>query len=281
MSHRMLRLTLLLVCAVVVSAQARAQDFSVYTQIYNEYESSKKPANPPITRSRSLFHAGRVFDFPTGSQVAIFEPSHSRFIIIDWTGGLITEISFDEINERIYRDEKKLLQHIQEMQADRHRDAPKLASHLQFQVTPRFKESYDEAKHLLTLSSSQLNYEVTCDDAQPAEIIDVYLRYTDWAARLSAISRPHSLLPGPRLALDDVLRRRKLLPTEVVLRSAPFPQLHLKAMHKFIWQLDVTDRNRISEWDEKSRGTELERVPFDTFLKKTAVVAENKPKTAR
>lgn len=282
MAVRLCRMLLLLLCWFASLATVRAQDFSVYTNIYDEHASAKGPAKAqPIARSLTLFHAGKVFDFPNGTQVTIFEPAHEQFTIIDNPRKLMTTITFDEIQTLIHQHQTSTEVYAKRMLKDRFPEAGKKAPHFLFQLAPKFQEAYDAEKHLLTLKSPQLNYEVKCDESQPPEVIEVYLRYADWASRLSYLSRPHALLPGPRLALDEVLRRRNLLPTEVVLRSEPFPALHLKAVHTFTWRFDATNRRTITDWEDRSKSRELERVPFEVFLERTALVAQQKGRDSR
>lgn len=281
MSSRLHRIILTLTCWLAAAATARAQDFWVYTQIYNVHAAAKGPAKAqPFGRSSTLFHAGKVYDFPSGSQVTIFEPAHDQFIICDTSRKLTTAISFEEITTRLHQIQANVAQELAKKKGIPEFD--KRVRFVEFELAPKFQESYEKDKHVLRLTSPQLIYEVKCKESQSSDILDVYLTYTDWTARLNYLSRPpQAMLPGPRLALDEVLRRGNLLPTEVILRSEPFRELHLKTEHRFTWTLDATNRKTITEWENRLNGKEFEKVSFETFLQKTREVAQEKKRETR
>lgn len=246
---------------------ARAQEFRVYTQLFDLRHApvGQKSAHPrPVGRSTSLFHAGKVYErIDTGNQMTICEPAHQRFLIIDASSRQSAELSFEEINRYVYRAEMRAGEYLREPGTGAAAAALEL---LKFEIAPKFKESYDEAERRLTLSSSVLTYEVKCATHESPEVIDAYLQYADWLARLNYVLHEQTLFPGPRLALNEALRRRRLLPVEVTLRSASRTGMQLRAEHRFDWRLDDTDRKVIGEWEARTQNRSFKHVEAKQFL---------------
>ncbi len=257
----------LLCCAAV----ARAQEFRASTTIYDARKpgGAGAPASHPRGRSTSLFHAGRVYDqLDAGSQMTIFEPAHERFVIIDRASLQSAVLTFDDINRWIYQSAMRAKERI----ARERSQTPnaKQVELLEFQLEPKFKETYSEKDHILTLSSGVLTYEVKCATHDSQEVIDAYLDYADWAARLNFVVNPQALFPQPRLALNEALRRRHLLPVEVKFRSAHEKGMQLDAHHRFDWKLDDTDRRTIHDWNEQLQNRNIKQVSPEAFLAASA-----------
>ena len=70
------------------SAAARAQDFEVYTRVYDENAvaaDGKSPLKVPIARSLTMFHAGKAYDYieAIGEVVVIdFDPATPHFSLL-------------------------------------------------------------------------------------------------------------------------------------------------------------------------------------------------------
>jgi hypothetical protein len=256
-------LVLLLVCA----SAARAQEFRVYTKILDaRAPADTRKAGPPrlVGRSTSLFYAGKAYDYlDSGNQMTIFEPAQERFVIVDDSRKLVTVISFEHIENRLFQAVKKTEQHIAELEEQHTEKAKRLAGLLRFQLKPVFKTTYDEKQHRLNLSSPFLSYEVKCNAHDSEKVIVDYLDYADWAARLNFLLNDRALLPGPRLALNDILRRRQFLPVEVALNAS---HLHLRAEHRFDWNLDAHDRTMIAHWEKLLTSGTLKEVPPVEFF---------------
>jgi hypothetical protein len=260
-------IALLLFCA----AAARAQDFRVYTTIRDArtLEAPGKTGTPshPTGRSTSLFHAGKVYDYlDAGHQIMIFEPAHDRFVIVDGSSRHITAVPFEFIENRLFRAEKATEEKIAQLIAEGTPEAIRQAGLLQFWLNPRFKESYDERKHILTLSSPFLSYEVECSGHDSAEVIEAYLNYTDWAQRMNYLVNPRAMFPAPRLAVNDVLRRRKVLPVKVTLHASRRDGLHLRAEHRYNWTLDATDMKTITYWERLMTSGKVREVSPEQYF---------------
>jgi hypothetical protein len=260
-------IVLLLACA----AGAPAQDFRVYTQIFDvratEAAAQKNGRPRLVGRSTSLFHAGKVYDLVDSvNQMTIFEPAQQRFVIVDGPRRVLTEISFDDIENRLFQAGKSAEQHVAELDGQNTADAKRLAGQLRFQLAPHFDEEFDDKKILLKLNSRFLAYEVKCAPQRSPEVIESYLNYADWAARLNFLVNDHAMLPAPRLALNAVLRRRQLLPVEVTLRTSHQDGLHLRAVHRFDWKPDDDDRKTITDWEKLMAARNMQRVSPKKFL---------------
>lgn len=258
-----------------LATAARAQEFRVYTQIFDARHAAggRSGAHPhPRGRSTSLFHAGQIYDrIDGGNQMTIYEPAHEQFVIVDAARRQSAVLSFEDINRWIYQAEASARDFIAKAQADKSQ-AERIAF-TRFQLAPQFKESYDEKDKLLTLGSKWLTYEVKCATHDP-DFVKAYLDYADWMARLNYVVYPQTLFPGPRLALDEALRRRGLLPVEVTLRSASQTGMQLRAEHRFDWKLDATDLRTIHDWDALLQDRTIKQVAPETFL---ATLAAAKP----
>ncbi len=260
-------IAVLLFCA----AAAPAQDFRVYTRIFDvrasEPAENKGPSSSLRGRSTSLFHAGKVYDYlDAGQQMLIFEPAHERFVIIDGSIRQMTVVPFEFIENRLFRAGKATEEKIAELRREGTSQALRQADLLQFYLTPKFKESYDAKKHLLTLSGPFLSYEVDCSEHDSAELIQVYLNYADRAQQMNYLMNPRAMPPAPRLAVNEALRRRKLLPVKVTLHASRRDGLHLSAEHKFRWELDATDRRTITEWEKLMTAGGLKELSPEGFF---------------
>jgi hypothetical protein len=267
-------IALLLYCA----AFAPAQDFCVYTRIYDARESDgagkeKNPATSKVKgRSTSLFHAGKVYDYgDSGRQMTIFEPAHERFVIIDEPRHQIIVVPFEYIENRLFRATHKTERKIEQLRGQGTADEKKDAELLQFYLTPKFQEKFAAGKPpLLKLTSPFLSYEVECATHDSTELIQGYLNYTDWAQRMNYLSNDRAIPPGPRLALNEVLRRRNLLPVKVTLHTRLRDGLHLRAEHQFYWNLDPADLKLITHWEKRMSAGDMKPVSPEDFFEPDA-----------
>ncbi|MFM8224065.1 MAG: hypothetical protein ACKOJF_34630, partial [Planctomycetaceae bacterium] len=160
-----------------------SQEFSVYTRIYDERTESagrsERARSAPMSRTTTVFHAGKVYDFlDAGDRITIFEPAQGRFVILDGARQLRTEVTVDDLTERISAREESTWEYLERDG----RDAPH-APLLEFQLKPDFEESVDASSMTLKLAGSQLDYEARCVAADSEEHLRAYLAYADWAAR--------------------------------------------------------------------------------------------------
>jgi hypothetical protein len=254
-------IVLLLVCAA-----APGQDFHVSTRIFDLHGAGRPARTPhPVGFCNSVFHAKKVYDYTDASpEMTIFEPAHEQFVFVDGSRRLMTTVSFQFIEDRLYqiRDKSQKYLAANPPRAGA-RDA---AAYLEFQLTPRFQESYDEEHHLLRMTSPFLTYEVECASSAAPAHVETYLNYADWAARLKCVTQAQSLLPEPRLAVNAALRRRRLLPIKVTLQSDQQNGLNVQAVHKFSWDLDGDNMAVIHHGEKQREARDMKRVPPEQFF---------------
>ncbi|MBS0262058.1 MAG: hypothetical protein JSS02_08870 [Planctomycetes bacterium] len=255
-------------CLWLCASLAVAQDFHVDTQIYDLKAPGKNGKRVAVGAAESLFHAGRVYDHNRGENVmTIFEPAHERILVIDASRNLKTSIKFAEITDHLIDDRASLMSYL-ENAAKKGGSADTLAFY-RFQLKPEFQVKFTphEQSPTLVLTNPLVEYHVECAQARP-ELVKAYLDYADWAARLSFISRRQAMMPDVRIAVNDELRKRNLLPVSVTLHThTKTPkELHFRADHKYGWQLNGLDKSTITHWDEKADSKNTKQVPWDKYL---------------
>ncbi|MCH7988421.1 MAG: hypothetical protein IID46_04630 [Planctomycetes bacterium] len=286
MSRKLSETILLAGMVSLVSTTLFGQEFRVYTAVYDVSASNNGKAGKqdPVFRSLTLFHAGKVYDYISAiGEVTIFEPAHSRFTILSTSRKLATTVDIDEINHKLKTAEEVVKNRITELRQKNESKFSALQAALQFQLDPDFEETYLKEAKQLTLRSPNLQYVVQCADpksqkAIAPENVTAYLRYADWICRLNYVLHPGALLPPPRLALNESLRRRNLIPTQVELKAAAGAQINLRAEHKIQWELTKLDRSLIDRWETMLRSKKTRDVPFRRYQE--TVLAGN-PKQRR
>lgn len=246
----------------------------MYTAVYDEtapFHQRRSGNREPVSSSLTLFHAGKVYDYISSiGEVTIYEPAHNRFIVLNTSHKLSATVDVDEINHKIRFAEDVVRKRILELAQQTDSDNSRLREVLAFQLKPEFEETYDEQRKRLTLKSPHILYEVRCADPETQSAIDpeavtVYLRFADWVSKLNYVLHPRPVLPHPRLSLNESLRRRNLLPTQVELRADIGTKLHLKAEHQIHWDLSDSDRSLIEGWESMLRNKETRHVPIQRY----------------
>lgn len=255
---------------VSAAAVAEAQEFRVYTRVFDLNAKLDHPAKvegpPIISRSLSLFRAGKVYDYVDSvSEVIIFEPSQRRFSLLNTASESATTLDFEEL--------KQLLKEAR-FEAERYlatrTDAPAVDV-LQVQLTPEFKESVVADQHLI-LQHPEWKYFAKCSSVDSPENLDAFLRYADWIARLNYALHPQALFPEPRLELNARLRRRQWLPMQVELQTSANGGIHLRAEHQMHWELDANDRKLIHRWETLLKSKQTKWISFHEY--RQAILAE-------
>lgn len=242
----------LLTLVLLISAKPAvlAQEFRITTRVYNESSETGSGRAPVISRSLSLFHAGKVYDYiDTVDEIIIFEPAHHRFTILNTRRAMAAHVHFDEVKRLLKLRRSETQNYLSQLDTTGNPVAERVSSSLLFQMDPQFEEKFDAERNQLLLDGGLLRYRVECADHDSAEVVQAYLAYADWIARLNSVLHPQSLSPESRLALNASLRKLGKVPTEVELHAAFESDLHLRARHKFGWHLDRLDRSLIHKWE--------------------------------
>jgi hypothetical protein len=232
------------------------------------YDLEKTPApGKMVSSSLSLCHNGRIYDYvDAADEVVIFDPVERRFTILNSLRGLSTTLTFDEIRHKMDSLEPKTTRYIQELRAAGTPSAERMADAFEFQLHPKFEQSYDPMKESLILSSPSFTYRVETRKWEEADQVERYLTYADWTAQLNFILHPNSLLPAPRIALNDALRKLKnRMPITVELDLRPNDKLHLRAAHQLTRNLSDDDHRRIAQWDADRKSQSVKEVPFLSY----------------
>lgn len=241
-----------------------AQDFSVYTKVF---DLDAKEDNLPFLRSQTVFHAGKVYDaIPVAGEVTILEKAHQRIWIVNPDKGCSSSVDSDELRHLLKTAEERLVQRLSELERDPG-VSRELLEAFRFQLRPKFETQFDPKKGRLWLRSKYITYEVDGQVSDRPEAVDVYLTYADWACQLNYVLHPQPLFPTVRLALNEQLRRHKLLPTRVILRAKLDRPVNLKAEHELSWKLDAKSRQSIDHWESKLRDPKLQKVSLPEYQK--------------
>ncbi|MCA9116628.1 MAG: hypothetical protein KDA79_16220 [Planctomycetaceae bacterium] len=248
---------------------AEAQDFRIYTRLYDH---SMTPAAdqpreriPVASRSLTLFHAGKVYDWISEiGEVIIFDPSHRRFLILNTSRKISTTVEFEQLRQMLKIASEVARERVDELRNDSN-GLTEAAAAIEFQLTPQFAEKIEGDGQRLSLTSGFLQYRAQCAKAPEPEIGAAYYDYADWMCRLNYVLHPQTLLPGPRLMLNQSLRQQGLLPTDVELRTEFEPRLHFEAEHTIHWKLDTSDRSLIHLWESRLRSDDVRQLSFRDY----------------
>jgi hypothetical protein len=266
-----------IVFLVVCASLAAAQDFHVETQIYDLKAPAKAGKAPSIGAAESLFHAGQVYDHNRGlSQMTIYEPAQERFVIVDTSRSVKTTISFNEINGHLVEDRASFQAYL--AQVEKRKLPADMVDFFKFQLKPDFEVKFTPHAQSpkLVMSSPLVEYQVECAPETPPDVVMSYLEYADWVAKLSVVARRQAILPDVRMAVNDELRRRNLLPLKVTLLTRVPNGIHYRAEHKYRWKLNDYDKKTMSLWDAKAADKSIKSVTWEKFLESTLQTANRK-----
>ncbi len=256
----LIRALLVIMLSASIPGTAAAQDLRVYTTVRSLAD--KRPNPPVLAESLTLFHAGRVYDYMENvGEVVIFEPLENKFTILgpDYIG---TTITFAEIQQFLSKSRAEA----QRVQDEARSDAAsrRLAAALRAQFSPTFQEQVRADS--LKLTGECLIYDITTAPAPKDAAWEKYLDYTDWAARLNFVLHPKSLYPDSRLAVNNALRSARRLPLTVdLVGRLDDRNLHLRAEHRYGWELQSIDRQFIDQWNTRRDAKDVKWVAIHEY----------------
>jgi len=245
-----------------VSSVSFGQGLRISTHVY-DLEKAAAPGQM-VSSSLSLCHNGRIYDYvDAADEVVIFDPIERRFTILNNSRGLSTTLTFEEIRHKMNSLEPRTTKYIQELRTAGTLNSTRAADAIDFQLHPAFEQTFDPMKETLVLSSPSMTYRVETRKWDETDQVERYLAYADWTARLNFILHPSSLLPEPRIALNEALRKLKdRMPISVELDLRPNASLHLRASHQLTRNLSADDHQRIANWEADLKSNRLESVAF-------------------
>jgi hypothetical protein len=223
----------LALCIVVVTlagmaAPLAADDFRIETKVY--------AGKDKVSHNTTLFEAGYVYDYLSDPErVAVFDQHHGRFIVLDPVRKVKSEVKTDDV--RIF--------------AEAFREQAKNSSRafMNFAAAPDFQVDFEQSNEL-TLTSDFVTYKLTTIPANTPEASQQYREFSDWYARFNAMSNPGAMPPFPRMAVNDELAKRALVPTQVHLTIAAAigaKAVSLRSEHHVAWRLLPSDHKKIAE----------------------------------
>ena len=269
---------LIAVALVATTTTATAQEFGVYTKVFNIAGAKDEAPPEVIVRSLTLFRSGKAYDtIHSAGEVTVFEPNRRRFVIINGPRRLATEVGFDEITRALKKAETTTREYVVELKRKGDPKSLAAAAPLLGQLNPDFSERFDPGSSTLMLSGRGFRYRVNCTNEPDTTSIDRpafdaarrrYLEYTDWTAMLNYLLHPRALFPAPRVALNRKLKSRKLLPMTVELQDNSNAGFHLRAEHQFHWRLTGKDRDDIRHWETLQATKTLRTVTFNEYRRR-------------
>lgn len=257
-------------CLIVVSGfltlflpSASAQEFRIYTNI----KDLTKKDEPVVSRTLTIFHAGKVYDsIGAIGEVIIFEPMQKRFTILNVDRKIMTTVPFNEIKKRIEAARQETQKRLAQLKQAGGKN--KLVGFLSFQLQPVFKTAFNGKTKRLTLLNAHLQYDVKITNAAKAKTaVKAYVKYVDWMSRLNYVLHPRHVLPNARLELNKQLAQQQVMPTEVVLRIRLKEPMHLRAEHKIGWVLQKQDRTQLNLWEALLSDKDTQRMTFHEYQK--------------
>jgi hypothetical protein len=221
-----------LAAMLVLATPSAAENFRIETKVY------AGKAKTPVSENVTLFQAGYVYDYLSGPErVAVFDQPHGRFILLDPERKLKAEVKTEKVLEFASRL-KDLV-------------GKNSTPFMKFAAEPEFETGFSEDGEL-TLESKFITYHMKTEPAQTPDAADQYRDFSDWYARFNAMTNPGSTPPFPRLAANEELAQRGLVPTEVQLTINAQPSLTarpvaMRSEHHYSWRLLQRDIERIAE----------------------------------
>jgi len=224
--------------AWLVAQPVAAKEFRVETTVY------ENDVEEPVAQVLTLFQDGLVYEFLSQpDEVRVYKttvPSGTGvFILLDPRRRLRTEIATSEIANF--------------MEAVRQRAAEHKNPLMQFAAQPKFEESFvdgqSNGRGELTMSSELMSYRIKTVPAANQDDLITYHRFSDWNAQLNAMLNVGSTPPFPRLLVGQAMKRRGVLPEEIVLTitTGRSKEEVIRATSETRWRLSQQDRQRIDQ----------------------------------
>lgn len=249
--------------STLAANHAQAGDFRVYTKVFDMKVHGEDGTPRIVGRSLTLFHAGKTYDYlKAAGEVIIFDPANDQFIVLNANNATATTVDFDVVRVMLKDRTSQMENLINELEVSRDENAELIKNALRGQMSPNFRRTFDQTTGRLELESAYCRYNVNCAVVENAPIVNSYLHYADWTAKLNFLLNPRAMFPEPRLELNESLRKLKRLPTSVELMARDEQTIHLKAEHKISWSLESHDRMLIHAWETMLKD---KRTQFKTF----------------
>ena len=224
-------------CAALVTEAARAADFRVDNTVLVEGQSQ------PQSQGTTIFHEGLVYDFLNEpAEVIVFDKAHRRFMLLDISRHVRSEISTDDVQAVVDRVKQRLSGHPN--------------PNVKWLVDPSFEELYDRKNSLLSLKSPSITYQAQLQTTNP-DVAAQYHEFSDWYTQFNVALNPSSRPPFPRMRLNAAIERRQGVAKEVHLTAASGSKdapLKIASRHQLVTELDKPDIDRVAQVREYLRS---------------------------
>lgn len=206
---------------------ALGQDFRVETDVFVANQSQ------PVAEYVTLFYGNVVYDYrlTQPQEVVVFDMNRNRFILLDLSRRIKTELSTADI--------ETFHQRVRQRMAGR--------DEAFFQ--PHFSHQYDAATRTHRLENDKWSYQAVGLVPKYPEAVGRYRSFADWYIQLATM-HPGSIPPYGRLELNRLLAEQGELPQSVertisVARVFPPKKETVRTQHLYNWLLSEQDHRRI------------------------------------
>jgi len=244
---------IVLAAGTQMAAVALALDFRVETDLYIGTE--KKT----VAENLTLFSGGQVYDFVLKGpqEITIYDPARGQFKLLDTGRRLRSDISTQLLLEKVETMEAAI--------------ANGNDAFMRAIIKPKFEtkvedfEENGESRVRITMTSKEITYKVVAARPEHSEAVHAYRQFGDYFARFNSV-RLGGLPPGSRLALNEAMAERALVPIEIERTIvAPGKKLELRTRHLINYILSKQDLQKINT--AGNYLTEFGAVEFDLHRK--------------
>lgn len=222
----------------VGGSSASGDDFRVENRVFVGYDSQ------PRVVSTTIFQNGLVYDYlEEPAEVTVFDPDHGRFVLLNESRRVRTEIGLDEMKAFVKRLQQWALGHEDE--------------YMRFLANPAFEADEDASNEKLVFNSRWMSYRLRMSpDAASPTIVQQYRRFCDAYAQLNTLITPGARLPFPRMFVNRAIEAEGRLPREVTLVLTPSGssfaarRTTIRSEHRLVERLVESDRQRLAQTRE-------------------------------
>ena len=217
-------------------ALTNAQEFRIDTELFKDQEKQ------PFLEQLTIFATdGTIYDFRLTEprETSVFDPRHGRFTLLDESRKAKATVTTQELLDFSLALETQAAQQRDRLFA--------FCAVPQFETTEQEVERNGHTLVELRLTGKPLVYVAEGMRTERPEAVKAYRQFADWCVRLNA-TRPGNLPPGARLAVNQAMAERELLPFQIT-RTIPAAgltkKLDLRSEHRVNWALSGEDQKKI------------------------------------
>jgi len=225
---------IVLAAGTQVAAVSMALDFRVETDLFIGTEKD------PVGENLTLFAGGQVYDFLlSGSkEITIYDPARGQFKLLDTKRKLRSDISTQLLLEKVEATESLIAKG----------DDPFMRAVMKPKFDTKVEEFEEngETRVRITMTSKEITYKVVGAKPKHPEAIHAYRQFCDYFARFNSV-RLGGFPPGSRLALNEALAERGLVPIEIERTIvSPGKKLEHRTRHLINYILSNQDLQKIN-----------------------------------